>query len=246
MTDHVVLVLASRRDAAAAKFAADNADACVRLMTPDDLSQEGWVFRLDDPVRCTAVLAGRPLRATTIAGVVTRLASVTEHDLPHIAPADRDYVAAEMNAFLLAWLTSLRCPVVNRPRPQCLAGPPWHRERWVLAAQRLGFPARPVVRRESDGVTAAAAADGEPEHTVTVVGRRQFGADDDVLVERAHALADVAGAELLTVEFDGRGRDAHFVNASFWPDLGEARIADAVIALVRGGRQRLKRARKTR
>jgi hypothetical protein len=238
MTDRVVLVLASRRDAAAAKLAADRGDAGVRLMTPDDLSQEGWAFRLDDPARCTAMLAGRPLRAAAIAGVLTRLPGVSEHDLPHIAPADRDYVAAEMNAFLLAWLTSLRCPVANRPTPQCLSGPPWHQERWVLAAERLGIPARPVVRRETDGV----AANGEPGPIVTVVGRRHFGATDDVAVERAHALADAAGAELLAVEFDGRGPDARFVNASLWPDLGDSRIADAAIALVRDRRRRPKRA----
>ena len=243
MTDRVVLVLASRRDAAAAAFAADRADSGVRLMTPDDLSQEGWVFRLDDPARGTAVLAGQPLRAAAIAGVLTRLPGVTEHDLPQIAPDDRAYVAAEMNAFLLAWLTELRCPVVNRPTPQCLSGPPWRQEQWVLAARRLGIPARPVVRRETDGVTAA--ADIEPEHAVTIVGRRHFGADDDLSIERAHALADAAGAQLLTIAFDGGGHDARFVSASLWPDFGDFRIADAVLALFREPRRRSKRGRAT-
>jgi hypothetical protein len=229
MTDEVIVVLASRGDAAAAALAARHADAGVRVMGPDDLSQEGWVFHLDDPARGTAVLNGRPLPAAAIAGVVTRLPAVTEHDLPHIAQPDRGYVAAEMNAFLLAWLTSLDCPVINRPTPECLSGPHWRQERWVVAAQRLGIPVQPVYRKAN----AAAAVDPEPGHTVTIVGTQHFGAVDDVLMQRAHALADAAGAELLTVAFDGRHRDARFVGAGLWPDLGDARIADAVVALVR-------------
>ena len=223
-------MLASRRDAPAARLAARETDAGVRLMTPQDLSQEGWTFRLDDPAGMTAVLAGRPLRVAAIAGVVTRLAGVTEDDLPHIAPEDRSYVAAEMNAFLLAWLTSLACPVVNRPTPQCLSGPHWRQERWVIAAERLGIAARPVVRRASDGIGPAADRRG---HIVTVVGSRHFGADDGALAERAHALADAAGVELLAVEFDGPRRDARFVDASLWPDLRDGAVADAMLALVR-------------
>lgn len=241
MTPRVLLVLASRRDAAAAKLAARKVGLGVRMMTPEDLSQEGWNFRLNDPAGATARLAGCALPVAAIAGVVVRLPGVTEHDLSHIAPADRSYVAAEMNAFLLAWLTSLQCPVLNRPTPQCLSGTYWRRERWVLAAERLRIPARPVVRRADDVV----AADAETGHTVTVVGRNHFGAVDDVLAKRAHALAEVAGAELLAVTFDGRGRDASFVNASLWLDLNDDRIADAVIALIRTGR-RSARARKKR
>jgi hypothetical protein len=230
VTERIVLLLASRRDAPAAALAARAADAGVRLMTPHDLSQEGWTFHLGDPSGMTAVLAGRPLRAAAIAGVVTRLAGVTEDDLPHIAPEDRGYVAAEMNAFLLAWLTSLACPLVNRPTPQCLSGPHWRQERWVIAAERLGIPARPVVRRAGDGIGPASARAG---HVVTVVGSRHFGTDDAVLAQRAYALADAAGVELLAVEFDGPRRDARFVDASLWPDLRDGAIADAVLALVR-------------
>jgi hypothetical protein len=225
----VVLVTASRRDAAATALAARDG-AVVRLVTPDDLSQEGWRFRLSDPAGGMASVGGSALSAADIAGVVTRLPAVTAHDLPHIADDDRDYVAVEMNAFLLAWLTSLPCPVVNRPTPRCLAGPHWRQEQWVLAAERLGIPARPLVRRTNEESPTPVAA---PPHVVTVVGREHFGAEHEELAERAHALADAAGADLLSVGFDGPRRDARFVNASLWLDLGDAAIGDAVIALVR-------------
>src|SRR5262249_22344328 len=92
------------------------------------------------------------------------------------------------------------------------------------------IPARPVVRRAGDGIGPASARAG---HVVTVVGSRHFGTDDAVLAQRAHALADAAGVELLAVEFDGPHRDARFVDASLWPDLRDGAIADAVSALVR-------------
>jgi hypothetical protein len=40
----------------------------------------------------------------------------------------RKYVAAEFNAFLLAWLSAQSCPVLNRPTASCLSGPNWQPE----------------------------------------------------------------------------------------------------------------------
>jgi hypothetical protein len=242
MTGKILVVLASRRDAAAAKLVAAKSRFGVRMMTPEDLSQRGWNFRVHDPAASVGMLGGSPVPATAIAGVVTRLGGVTEHDLPHIAQPDRTYVAAEMNAFLFAWLTSLECPVVNRPTPQCLSGVYWGQEKWVLTAKRLGIPARPVVRRDNEAIDAV---DAKTRHTVTVVGRKQIGAVDPALAERAHALAETVAVDVLAVEFDGQGRDASFVNASLWPDLGDTSIADAVIALVRDKRRRRGRRRAT-
>jgi hypothetical protein len=230
MTGEILVVLASRRDAAAAKLVAAKSQFGVRMMTPQDLSQPGWNFRLHDPAWSIAMLAGSPLSASAIAGVVTRLPGVTEHDLTHIAPSDRTYLAAEMNAFLLAWLTSLECPIVNRPTPQCLSGAHWRQEKWVLTAERLGILARPVVRRDNAVIDDV---DANSRHTVTVVGDKHIGTVAPALAERAHALAEAATVEVLAVDFDGQGRDARFVNASLWPDLADGRIADAVITLIR-------------
>ena len=134
------VVIASRTDAAAAHFAA-GAGSLVRMMTPADLSQRGWSLHLPGTGPSTAVIAGEPVASRTIAGVLTRLPAVTEHDLPHIIAADRAYVAVEMTAFLLAWLTSLSCPLVNRPSAQCLSGPYWREAQWIRAANRLKVPA---------------------------------------------------------------------------------------------------------
>jgi hypothetical protein len=234
MTARFFLVTANRSDTAAIEFAAAAAPE-VRLMTPADLSQPGWWLRLGDAAGSMAVIAGEPVSATAIAGVLTRLPGVNEHDLPHIAASDRAYVAAEMSAFLLAWLTSLTCPVVNRPTPQCLCGPMWRQEQWVVAASRLAIPARPIVRREMRADAVVATVDHAPgPTTVVIVGRRHVGTADNVLVRRSRALAQAAGVDLLSVQFDGPGRDARFVGASPSVDLGEPRIAKMVMQLLRG------------
>ena len=61
------------------------------------------------------VVDGRIVRCQKIAGVLTRLPYVYEREVHHIALDDRQYVAAEMGAFLTAWLASLACPILNRP-----------------------------------------------------------------------------------------------------------------------------------
>jgi hypothetical protein len=206
----------------------------VRLMTPSDLSQPGWRLRLGDIAGSAAVVGSEVVAATAIAGVLNRLPGVTAHDLPHIAASDRGYVAAEMTAFLLAWLTSLTCPVVNRPTPQGLAGPAWRHEKWVSVANRLGIAVRPVMRQAALAKPAAAAAFvPQAVTTITVVGGRHIGEADAVLVRCSHALAEAAGTDLLAVQFDGSGPDAGFVGASLWVDLADRVIAGAVIALLR-------------
>jgi hypothetical protein len=141
----VLVVVASHWDSAAQSFVERRTAHSVHLMTPNDLSQVGWSHRLGDAAGSTAVIAGRQISALDVAGVVTRLPSVAERDLPYITPVDRAYVAAEMNAFLLSWLTELKCPLLNRPSPQCLSGPYWRPEKWVQTADRLGIPVIPTL-----------------------------------------------------------------------------------------------------
>jgi hypothetical protein len=244
MTSRILVVVANRSDAAATHFVAANADSGVHLMTPADLSQQGWRFRLGAPTESTAVVAGRPIKTAAIAAVMTRLPAVSENDLPHIVAADRAYVAAEMNAFLLAWLTSLKCPLLNRPTPQCLSGPLWRQEKWVLTANRLGIPSRPVARQAPWNERIGPASSEPAGATIAVIGRKHVGDGDGVLAERAHALAEAAAVDMLAVQFDGHGPDARFVDARLWPDLGDDRIAAAAIALMQE-RARLPDARRT-
>lgn len=203
------------------------------LLTPENLSVEGWRYHTEDIDNGIAIVDGLPLFSHDILGVLSRMHCVLEDDLRHIVPTDRAYVAAEMSAFLLAWLFSLKCPMLNRPTPTSLSGPYWRHEKWVFTAARLGIPVAPsrrcaifqanqVLTPESGGVT------------VTIVGSKHFGNVDKVLVGHARKLADTAGVDLLSVRFSGHGPDSVFMGANLETGFVPEDMADAIFEYFQG------------
>jgi hypothetical protein len=229
MADQVFVVVASRVDTAAQAFVRRYAGQGLRLLTPDDLSCAGWCYRLGAIETAVAVLGGQPMAVRDIAGVMTRLPLVSEDDVEHIAAADRAYVAAETQAFLFSWLTALRCPVLNRPTPYCLAGPAWSPAQWVNAAARLGLPVLTAYQHARFPGTPPTRGVSRPQGaTVTIVGQRAIGRVAPALARQAHALAAVVGVELLAVRFSGRTHGAAFVGAHLWPNIAAPTVATAV------------------
>lgn len=231
----MLVILASRHDEAARSLAARWAGEGAALLTPRGLSVGGWRHRLGSPSDSAAVIDGRAVPVEELTGVLTRLWCVGLQDLTHIVPPDREYVSMEMSAFLTSWLTQLRCPVLNRPTPNCLAGPNWLPEEWTHRAARLGIPVRPVERRSSLGTPPAPPRAAEARATVTVAGARCLGAADETLRRHARRLAAHAGVELLDVFFDGDDARARFVGVSLWPDIGSPDLADAMLERLKGG-----------
>lgn len=121
MTERCVLVLAREGDPALARLAA-LAPGRVRHVRPRDLSRPGWRYVAGEPEEARAVADGEVLAAADVGGVLCRIGALVEADLPHIHPADRAYVAAEMNAFLLAWLSQFRGARGAEPVPYELWG----------------------------------------------------------------------------------------------------------------------------
>lgn len=231
----MIVILAGRHDQSARALAARWAGHDAVLLTPRGLSEAGWRHRLDSPADSAAVLGGRAVPVSDITGVVTRLWAVADADLPHVVPEDREYVGIEMSAFLTSWVSSLACPVLNRPSPTCLAGPSWRDEEWAHRAARLGIPVRPVVRRSALGVPPEPPRTPEGLRSVTVVGARCLGAADETLRGYARRLAEHAGTGLLEVFFEGEGDGAAFVGVNLWPDISVPETADAMLAHLKGG-----------
>jgi hypothetical protein len=150
---------------------------------------------------------------------------VTGNDLPMIAADDRSYVAAEMTAFLLSWLSSLACPVVNRPSPLGLAGPNLRPETWIALACRQGIPVQPV-RRGPDGYQPA---DLGGSLQLNVVGPRWIGEAPDELGARAVRLARAAGVDLMTAVFDPTAAGSPLVLAEPFPEVRSDGVADALL-----------------
>lgn len=237
----MLLVLASFYDRAAEALIARWREHGARLLTCRDLSRAGWRFDPEDPGAARVSVGGEVFAAGEIRGVLTRLPSVTPDELPHIVAEDREYVAAEMTAFLTAWLSSAAFPVVNCPTPVCLMGPNWRPEQWADAALRAGMRVRRTTftlraprlppRAELSEAGADDARRASDAHvTVTVAGGRCFGAADPTQASSVLRLASAAGVELLDVEFDGEGREAAFNGACLAPDVSRPEVADALLA----------------
>jgi hypothetical protein len=226
--DPLLIVLASRHDVVARQLVErwEAYGAC--LLTCRDLSEPGWRYRLADPAAATAVIAGRPVAASEIRGVLIRLPWVTEDELPHIVPSDRSYVAAEMSAFLVFWLSELTCPILNRPSPGRLNGPSWRSQQWIAHAAQVGLR---VVFEERQLSMAASSTPRQPSATysVTVVGDQCIGAADNILRERSRDLATSANVDLLGVSLSGSGPDAEFVSATVFPEIGCVEVSDAIL-----------------
>lgn len=171
-----------------------------------------------------------------IAGVLVRLPCVYAHELLHITPADRDYVAAEMTAFLLSWLSTLTCPVLNHPTSTCLGGPYWRSEQWTYAAACAGIPVTSTSRRVCLAAPPVSVTsemvqfDPAPGNLrVTVVGDQCVGNADGTLRRYARYLAEAADVGLLTVRFIDDSLGLRFADANPWPPLDDA-VGAAVLA----------------
>jgi hypothetical protein len=231
----MIVIVANRWDQTPRSVASHWAPHTVAVLTAQDLSVAGWHQRLSASDGGTAVAELKRVPQKEITGVLTLLPCIFEEELVDVAPEDRGYVAAEMTAFLLVWLSRLRCPVLNRPTPTCLSGPYWRREKWVSVAAQAGIPAEPVRRHAA---ASGCAAEGETlpvATTVTVVGNRAFGAGEPGLQRQALRLARLAGVELLAVHFSSAERGAHFVGADAFPNLSDDGVADAVLEYLRRG-----------
>lgn len=229
----MVVIVASAGDQTARALAEAWECADARLLTPLDLSLPGWHCRFCTPEPGMAVVDGKTVPAETINGIVTRLPWITEGEIPHVAEQDRAYVAAEMQAFLFAWLSRLACPVLNRPTPFCLSGPAWRHEKWISVAGRLGIRVRSARRITRPGsppklhsATGSDVTGGLAEVTV-VAGR--YGGPDSRLVEPTQQLAAAAGVRMLTAYYSNHDRDAELAGVSLWPDITNPAIRDAML-----------------
>jgi hypothetical protein len=231
----MLAILASRCDHTAAALVARWAAHDSALLTCRDISTPGWRHQPEFPTRGTAVIGGRAVSVRELTAVLVRLPYVWVAELEHIAPAEREYVAAEMTAFLVSWLSGLPCPVVNAPVPPCLAGPNWRRAKWIQKAAQLGIPVPGIELYEGFGNPIVPAGSGA--RTVTVVGQRCFGAQDETLAAQSRLLASAAGTELLRVHFGTQEAAGCFLGADPFPDLSVPQVADAVLERLTTGAQ---------
>ena len=227
----MIVIFASRYDKSASSLAERWKNYDASLLTCEDLSVAGWRHFLSAESKDFAVVSGQIVDVADIDAVLIRWPGVFAQELIQIAAHDRDYVANEMMAFLVSWLSSLSCPVINKPTPVNLTGPAWRLEQWTRAAARLGIPVRPA-RRHVARNTVEKELPVEPAHaTVTVVGERCFGNVEPLLLEQSGQLARAADVSLLKVGFTGSEAGSLLAGVDLIPDLADE-TADAVLDLL--------------
>jgi len=219
----VIVVLANRSDESALALV-ERAQGEALLLTARDLSESGWRHSPTGGDE-TAIIGGRRIARSEISAVLTRFPAIAPAALTHIDPSDREFVACEMNAFLLSWLSRLECLVVNRPTAGSLMGPAWSRERWLVEGCRAGLEPfsrqAPVVPMPS-----------VPTRMVVVVGDACVGDIPPRLGARALELARRGGVTLVGICVDDRDR---LIAAEPFPDVARPEVAEPLLALLRRG-----------
>jgi hypothetical protein len=236
----MLVVLTSVRDPAATTLL-DAWPGDARRLCAEDLSYPGWVYEPGGTAGW-AVLGGERVAADRIDAVVTQLPWVVPDELGAIAPADREYVAAEMTAFLAAWLSGLACPVLNRPLPGQLMGPGWSAARWAQVACAAGITTRlepiriaPVSEWKLDGQRAPGddsdndTVGFDRRQTVTVIGGRALGAAEPGCANAAETLAAAAGVALLRAHFAEDQDEFVFIDADYWVDIADPAVIAATV-----------------
>jgi hypothetical protein len=187
----MIAIVASRLDPEAGQLVEEWSGAGAALLSAEDLSTQGWVFRPDDPGGGIAVVQGQRVPVRDLQAVLVRRPAVLAEELTPVASTDRTYVAAEVNAFLVAWLSALVCTVVNRPTTTSLSGPAWSPMQWEVVARRAGL--------------AWADGGGDPHDgtDVVVCGTRCVGAVSRGQRTAAATLLDASRCLLLGIGFVG-------------------------------------------
>jgi hypothetical protein len=223
----MILVVASRADEDARRLAADRPGASVRLLTPRDLSRPGW--RVHGRDAASVLIAGEgAIDSRSITGVICLLPRILAQELVHIEPQDRAYVADEMTAFLVFWLSCLTCRKLNAPTAGCLSGPLWSQERWLAAAVAAGLSVDPLRRSTRARADPGPRPGDKATVTVTVAGRRCLGPKGPTLQAQARALAAGAGVDLLGVRFVKSGDGYRVGSVDPFPDVSQPGAADAI------------------
>jgi hypothetical protein len=224
----MLLVLCSHDDRAAHAFANRFAKNNLRTVTCAGVSQEGWKLTVrgiggDAEVKLTAAIGGRRVGCDQIEGVITRLAFVGEKELAHIAAEDRSYVAAEMHAFLFAFLEALPCRIVNPPSLTCLYGPNLRPAQWRRCARELRIPVAEDLGGIGTGSTACSPVD------ITVIGERTFGKGPEPALLWSKQLAQLVGVSYLLVRYTDVQGTLSFLGADPYPRLESEEIGWALV-----------------
>jgi hypothetical protein len=227
----LILVLSNLADEAAAGFVRRFPAGTACLVTASDFHQSvRAAVSVSDFSASEITLGGTPLTAGQIRGVVATIPWFLPQEFYYIEPADRDYVCAEMSAFLIYFLSGLACKKLNPPSPRRLTGLGLHRLEWLRAAARCGVPVWPGRTKNGVPLPPDDAPGLEPVRS-TIVGGEVVGAGGpDQITGYMQALSRTFAMPYLSGHFVSRnGRDFFLVELESVPDLSRPENCEAMV-----------------
>lgn len=223
----MIVILSSEFDTVARWAASRWPGGAAYVMTPADLSCEGWTVETEHMEKANIVVEGRRVRLGEIRGWVNLLPAVFEGELVRVEAGDRRYAATEMSAFLTFLLTHAPGKVVNRPSPTQLNGPGWSHEKWILEAARAGLPVR---RWAVHSHQEAPPPRISPLRFCTVLGAKIWGCDSSTTPSHSASqrLAVAANTAFLRLHFGQDAAGDFFLGANPVPPLNDPEMIDAL------------------
>ncbi len=119
------------------------------LITSRELSNTLLQVNVNHFKKFRISIDGNVLSAKDITGVITLIPSIMPQELIHIEEKDRNYVCSEMNAFLIYFLSQLKCLKVNEPSCNCLSGTHYDMVYWSSLAASLNIPVFPFTLKDN-------------------------------------------------------------------------------------------------
>jgi hypothetical protein len=184
-------------------------------------------YRIDDSnvVSSLRLQDGRVINDDVQGLVVNRLVGIPPIG-GAISPSDAGYLTEEWQAVLVAWLRTLRCPVLNLPRAGCLVGPTMPPAAWRMIANAHGLVCHPWISTEPASSTDVV--------DLVCLGSRCFDPSNSAPAAINMSLIKMAqfvGASLLGATFARDGDQWLFVEATAYPRFAQAgeQLVEAVI-----------------
>jgi hypothetical protein len=226
----MILVFSEPGNQHARTFAARFPSADVRMLTCEDLSNEGWEIDQSNFEYSRICLGGTAYQVGEISGLISLSPAIQQQELLHIREDDRLYVATEMNAFLTFFFSRLTCPMVNRPVLGNFLGTSWRQEHWIQNAAECGLPVIPFCRQTKQPYQYAYIIPPSGSiFNVSVLNGRVLEPYRYELHPACLRLADKAGLNWVQFQFFHYNGQLLFQGANPRPAIEDPNLAAAII-----------------
>jgi hypothetical protein len=225
--DGSIWVVAAAGDPAAGRLLEQWPPGVARAMTPATIAACAWQWSLGADGTVAWQVRDALGAPPGVRGIVNLLEQVRPCDLPQFQPAERSYVAAELTAFLHAWLHTLDCRKLNPPSLSTLNGE-LSELTWRAQAMRCGMLV--TAYSTDDGLCASSEQPADATITVSVIGRRTVGMRHARLLDAALALRECTRLPMLQLTCRDTPEGLVFCRATVRPDFSDETVSDAVRA----------------